>query len=101
MVSTAKSNYERLIQIMTVLLRYWGGVRYIQSVLVQKAHGSRSLTLVPDEALAQEPEPQHLAQQFNISAIPGIDLSSRDREWSAAFSFRSANAFCLQLSVWV
>jgi hypothetical protein len=46
MAKIARANFQKVVDVLGVLQSYWGGVRYIRSVLVQKGEGVAQLSLV-------------------------------------------------------
>lgn len=46
MAKIARSNFQKVVDILGNLQKYWGGVRYIRSVLVQKGEGAAQVSLV-------------------------------------------------------
>jgi hypothetical protein len=48
MAKIARVNFQKVVDVLAVLESYWGGVRYIRSVLVQKGEGVAQISLVGD-----------------------------------------------------
>jgi hypothetical protein len=46
MAKIARVNFQKVVDVLAVLESYWGGVRYIRSVLVQKGEGVAQISLV-------------------------------------------------------
>jgi hypothetical protein len=46
MAKIARANFQKVVDVLEVLQSYWGGVRYIRSVLVQKGEGVAQISLV-------------------------------------------------------
>ena len=46
MAKIARVNFQKVVDVLEVLQSYWGGVRYIRSVLVQKGEGVAQISLV-------------------------------------------------------
>jgi predicted methyltransferase MtxX (methanogen marker protein 4) len=49
MAKIARANFQKVVDVLGSLQSYWGGVRYIRSVLVQKGEGAAHLSLVGDD----------------------------------------------------
>lgn len=49
MAKIARANFQKVVDVLGSLQSYWGGVRYIRSVLVQKGEGAAQLSLVGDD----------------------------------------------------
>jgi hypothetical protein len=49
MAKIARANFQKVVDVLGVLQSYWGGVRYIRSVLIQKGEGVAQLSLVGEE----------------------------------------------------
>ncbi|KAK4689331.1 hypothetical protein P7C73_g782, partial [Tremellales sp. Uapishka_1] len=71
MAKTARANFRRVIGMLENLQRYWNGVRYIRSVLVQKADGVDHVTLVDNEEPAFTDIPPELAALWASKASSG------------------------------
>lgn len=53
---TARANFQRIISIFDGLQPYWNGVRYIRSVLLQKAEGVSQVSLIDGENDVMSPD---------------------------------------------
>lgn len=49
MAKIARTNFQKVVDVLGNLQTYWGGARYIRSVLVQKGEGAAQLSLVGEE----------------------------------------------------
>lgn len=49
MAKIARTNFQKVVDVLGSLQTYWGGTRYIRSVLVQKGEGVAQLSLVGEE----------------------------------------------------
>lgn len=60
---TARANFQRIIGVFDGLQPYWNGVRYIRSVLLQKAEGVSQVSLIDggDDIMSPDTLPPELA----------------------------------------
>lgn len=49
MAKIARTNFQKVVDVLGNLQTYWGGCRYIRSVLIQKGEGVAQLSLVGEE----------------------------------------------------
>ena len=49
MAKIARTNFQKVVDVLGNLETYWGGVRYIRSVLIQKGEGVAQLSLVGED----------------------------------------------------
>lgn len=49
MAKIARSNLQKVVDVLGNLQEYWGGTRYIRSVLIQKGEGVAQLSLVGND----------------------------------------------------
>ncbi|WVQ99144.1 hypothetical protein IAU59_006276 [Kwoniella sp. CBS 9459] len=81
LAKTARANFQRVVSIFTTLEKYWSGVRYIHSALVQKAEGVHSVTLMKGEGSSVEDVPSPLAALWsgsppaNRSGVVGLSFT--------------------------
>ncbi|WVF71755.1 hypothetical protein IAT40_006563 [Kwoniella sp. CBS 6097] len=67
LTKTARANFQRVVGILTTLEKYWSGVRYIHSALMQKAEGVNSVTLIKGEGESVNDVPSPLAALWSGS----------------------------------
>lgn len=62
MARTARAQFQQVIRVFGIVERYWHGVRWIRSVLQQRAEGVRDLNLVEEEEAELDPWTALLSQ---------------------------------------
>jgi hypothetical protein len=81
MAKIARVNFQKVVDVLEVLQSYWGGVRYIRSVLVQKGEGVAQISLVGEgEDLSV---PDRVSEWIaNASSKQNSDSKSTSEVWA-------------------
>ncbi|OCF40432.1 hypothetical protein I317_05735 [Kwoniella heveanensis CBS 569] len=81
LAKTARANFQRVVSIFSTLEKYWSGVRYIHSALMQKAEGVHSVTLIKGDGESVDDVPSPLAALWsgsppaNRSGVVGLSFT--------------------------
>jgi hypothetical protein len=90
MAKIARVNFQKVVDVLAVLESYWGGVRYIRSVLVQKGEGVAQISLVgegedlsvPDKvsewianASSKQNSDSELSYSAELTVVMGLSFS--------------------------